>query len=117
MDVDKFGRYNLRVLKNDDKIDEIITLLADGNLNAHNKILKNIGYPVNENDGANKKYVDKCCEDIKQYLTKYCKDLEKEYKFTKELIVDINKKLTKIEKSGVDTKQPDQVQTPKKKKV
>lgn len=62
MNVDKFGLHVFKKQKICNCVEPTFVLLEDGSLNARNKVIKNIGKPVDLGDCATKQYVDKSVE-------------------------------------------------------
>lgn len=84
MNVDKFGHHihkSKRIINNLIPASCALKRLSDNNLDAQNKIIKNIKLPVCGTDSANKEYVDKSIEVIyKNINEKYSTDKELLYK-------------------------------------
>lgn len=82
MSVDKFGHHLNKIkkvnLKRPTFTSCALSHTKDGHLDVHNKIIKNVMFPVDNDDVASKKYVDKCVTncDIKVIaLTQLVKEL------------------------------------------
>lgn len=97
MNVDKFGLHINKKQKRYMQITECaLKLTSDGNLNAQNKVLKNLHYPVDNCDSATKEYVDKSLADFMN-KNKTVNDILKElmqrlYNLENKLSVKENKK-------------------------
>lgn len=96
MNVDKFG-HNIQKQKLADNkkyyiVDCGLKYTNDGNLNAQNKIIKNLSTPVDDADSASKEYVD---TSIQKYYTTVNK--------LSHLLTDACVRLTNLEKI-IDTK-------------
>jgi hypothetical protein len=91
MNVDKFG-HNIqkqKFAKNNKYyiVDCVLKYTSDGNLNAQNKIIKNLSTPVDDADSASKEYVD---TSIHKYYTTVNK--------LNHLLTEVCVRLTNLEK-------------------
>lgn len=72
MNVDKFGHHlhKSKRFKPETPVFVYCNLnyTSDKNLDAQNKVIKNIQTPINENDAVNKEYVDKSLESLNSNL-------------------------------------------------
>lgn len=113
MNVDKFGHHvhkNKRIKNNLMVVECALKHLSDNNLDAQNKIIRNVKLPVYVTDSANKEYVDKSIEDIykkidnknttdKELLYKSLEKCLKAIQSTDKKLSELNVKLNSFEKA------------------